>query len=148
MPEQGPAPLLNRAWSRRGWASPPPFGRSVTGLMAETTITITRAATVPNDIGGFKRGAVTTVYAGPAHVERVEDVRPASTEAEPALGVVTFVHYDIYMDMPPDPAQVPLSEDRVRFSDGLAIHDLPIMSVTLGSGLLDHLELRTDEFRS
>lgn len=146
---QGPAPLLNRAWARRGWAAPPFFGRSVPGIMMESTVTIERRAIADNGIGGFRgSGGWVVVYAGPAHVEHFEEqkVALADTETVPILGVTTYHHYEVYMPIPEDPAQVPRKGDRVRFNDGYDVHEHPVMHVEMNSGLTDHLELWTDEF--
>src|ERR1044071_6057825 len=98
---QGPAPLLNRAWPRRGWAAPPFFGRSVPGMMMETTILLERNVGIPNSIGGFKGSGFTTIYHGPAHVEIVEG-RPRVGEGATVevLGVTNYRHYELFMPLP------------------------------------------------
>jgi hypothetical protein len=146
---QGPAPALNRAWSRRGWASAPFFGRSVPGLMMESTIVVTRRTRVPDTLGGFGATAAALLYSGPAHVEHFEEQKPVLGGAEiDTSGVTIYHHYEIYMPIPDDPAKVPDTGDRVQFNDGYVTYDLPIMHVELNSGLTDHLEIWVDNVES
>lgn len=148
---QGPAPSLNRAWPRRGWANPPPFGASVTGLMMETTITVTRTTAAANSIGGFNyTDAPVTVYQGPAHVEHVESLGAplGPTDTVQALGTTVFHHYELFGPMPADPDAIPRRGDVVSFSDGYEIHTLPIIHVEFNAGLTDHWEAWTDEFEA
>lgn len=146
---QGPAPLLNRAWPRRGWAAPPAFGKSVPALMMETTITITRRVRARNDIGGYKAGNATQLFQGPAHVERLEESRERSgATVEVPMGAVMFHHWEIFMPLPADPTQLPRKGDQIQFSDGYGTHDVPLMYVARPDGLNDHLELITDEFQA
>lgn len=120
--------------------------------MMETTVRITRVAVgaaVTNPYGGFTRqggGGLSTVFEGPAHVERVEETRPVATEAEASLGVVIYQHYEVFMPIPADPAQIPRADDVISFSDGISMHSQPIRTVIVNAGLLDHIEIRTDEF--
>lgn len=148
---QGPAPLLNRAWSRRGWASAPYFGKSVPSIVMESTILIERRTPdVPNDLGGFKSGPWQTIYNGPAHIEHFEEVRPAlvASDLTPALGVALYHHYEVYMPIPEDPAMVPQNGDKATFNDGYEVHIHPVMHVEMSAGLTDHLELWLDEYES
>jgi hypothetical protein len=147
---QGPAPLLNRAWARRGWASAPFFGRSVPPVMMETTITVTRRGPrTLNAIGGFGAPVPVVLYTGPAHVEHFEEQKPVlGGSTVETTGVTIYHHYEIYMPIPDDPDTVPDSGDRVAFSDGYAEYDLPIMHVELNSGLTDHLEIWVDNVES
>jgi hypothetical protein len=150
---QGPAPLLNRAWSRRGWASPAFFGRTVPPLMAETTVAFERQATSPSTLGGWGTTGAPTAYWSPdAHVELVEaatdSLTGAAGESVPIMGVTTERHYEIFIDLPPDfdTANMPRKGDWVRFTDGIRAVHIPVMAVNLDAGLLDHLEIITDEW--
>jgi hypothetical protein len=141
---QGPAPLLNRAWARRGWASPPPFGKSVPALMAETTITFVRQQTAPDTIGGWgPSGTASTLWEVAGHVESVDD-EPRPTDAE-ATGFVITHHYELFVPIPDDPTQMPRKGDWARFSDGASNFHLPLVHVGMRSGLLDHLEIWTEQ---
>lgn len=118
--------------------------------MAETTVTFERRARTPNNIGGFGGGSRGGEYTGPAHVELVEDSRPANAEAGIAVGAAIYRHYDIYIDLPPgfDPALVPVKGDRVSFSDGLVQHSIIVDHVTLDAGLVDHIQVHTEEWQA
>lgn len=150
MPDQGPAPQLNRAWPRRGWAAPPAFGKSVPGLMAETTVTFQRRTMpVKNDIGGYTAGGWDQTLQVAAHVEIVEEQRPfdVSEEANPTVGFAIVRRYAIYFDLPQpaDASMVPVKGDRALFSDGIIQRSIPVASVDLPTGLLDHVEVTTEE---
>jgi hypothetical protein len=150
---QGPAPLLNRAWSRRGWASPAFFGRTVPALMAETSVTFERQTLSPDTIGGWSAsGSSATLWTVNAHAELIEQARDTITgemgETVPTMGVTLVRHYEIFIDLPPDfdTANMPRKGDWVRFTDGIRAVHLPVMAVNLDAGLLDHLEIITDEW--
>ena len=150
---QGPAPLLNRAWSRRGWASPAFFGRTVPALMAETTIEFERQPTTPNTLGGWGvTGGAAPFWTVNAHVELVDVAANPLTslpgDTVPIMGVTTVRHYEIFIDLPSDfdTANMPQKGDWCRFTDGIRAVHLPIMAVNLDAGLLDHLEIITDEW--
>ena len=146
---QGPAPLLNRAWPRRGWASPPFFGRSVPPLMAETEITFKRQTIAPDAIGGWgPSGTPVVIWTVNAHVEHFEEQRPRLTgdNTEEIAGVTVYHHYEVYTPLPPSPAQMPQKGDWLYFNDGTGEFHIPVMHVELNSGLLDHLEIWTDQF--
>lgn len=149
---QGPAPLLNRAWSRRGWASAPYFAKTVPGLMAETTVTFERQPISPNALGGWGPTPNTRpvdLWTTNAHVEHFMDEQPTLSPGDtvPIAGVTLYHHYEIYIDLPPDfdRANLPQKGDWVRFNDGTGDFHLPVMHVELNAGLLDHLEVWTDQ---
>jgi hypothetical protein len=116
--------------------------------MAETTVTFERRALTPNNIGGFTGGGWATIWEVPAHVELSEERRQVGSEAGGTVGYAVYRHYDIYIDLddPPDPDAIPIKGDRVTFSDGLVQRSNPVNHVSLNAGLLDHLEIQTDEW--
>lgn len=155
---QGPSPDLNRAWSRRGWATAPYFAKTVSRIMAETTINVTRRVRTLSAGGGFGAGAPVAIYSGPAHVEWVEDPEPKPTGGgdveDEVLGTTVHHHYEIYVDVAPtggsdmDSASFPQTGDRVTFNDGYRAFDLPIIRVRLNAGLTDHWEAITDDIEA
>jgi hypothetical protein len=146
---QGP-PLFDRGWTRRAYASPPPFARSVPTNLQETYVLIERRVLSLNDVGGFGGSDWQTVYSGPCHAEHHQDDIPTFT-GSPTVDVlgVTIKHwYEIFMDIPDDPAQMPQKRDRATFSDGYEVHVLPLDHVELPDGTVDHLEILTEEYEA
>jgi hypothetical protein len=146
---QGP-PLFNRGWNRRGYASSPPFARSVPTNLQETYVLIERRDLRMNDFGGFEGGNWRTIYNGPCHAEHHQDDIPTftGTATVPVAGTTIKHWYEIFMDIPADPAQMPQKRDRVTFSDGYEVHVHPIQHVELPDGLTDHLEMLTEEYEA
>lgn len=143
-----PSPL-DRAWARRPLVSPPPFGRSVPAIWADTEVTFLRRQSTNNDIGGTGGEADLTVLIVMANVALSPE--PGLHIEIAAGGAVRRRYYMIIFDIPPDPLfdwdTLPQKGDYVTFTDaGGRITRTPVKSVLLPENLADHCEVETEEF--
>lgn len=142
---------LDRAWSRRALASPPPWGRAMTYIWAETQVTFARATpadqAVANDFGVFTRpdagppaGQPTTYLTAMCHVELEQKNRPTSISDDEGPSQVRY--WTIYMDVPRDVSRWPHKGDVVTFNPRQpgGIRTLPIRYVHSPDELGDHFE--------
>lgn len=147
-----PSQPLDRAWPRRGLASPPPFGRALTYIWKETLVAFSRVSpdpsSVPNEYGEFARNSAGPPAGAPGaflsvwcHVELEQQERPSSRDTQD-LGPTQARYWTIYMDIPLDPNLWPHKGDLVTFNPRQpgGQRTLPIRYVHNPDELSDHME--------
>lgn len=135
---------IDRAWTRRAYASPAPFGKAITATWAETKVTVSRSIVTDDGVGGFAPGPLAILFTMFAHADLEQLERPKGTEHE--WGMVQERYWTIYMDIPPvDPSLYPRKGDWIDFTDdsGNALH-LPVRYVHSPDSVLDHFEIESE----
>lgn len=136
---------INRAWTRRAYASPAPFAVAITRTWAETLVTISRAVLVDDGKGGFLKSPPRDLFSVYAHADLEQLERPKGID-EP-WGMVQERYWTIYMDVPPglDPSLYPKKGDWLDFTDDMSIHlHLPVRYVHSPDTVLDHFEIESE----
>lgn len=140
-------PMLDRAWPRRPLVSPPPFGRSVPDIWADTEVVFLRRISSDNGIGGTS---------GADQAELLTVMANVSLSPEPGIqvevGAGGAVRRRFYLTIfEVDPATfdwdlLPRKGDYETFVDpgGRAV-TVPIDSVLIPEGIVDHIEIESTE---
>jgi hypothetical protein len=135
---------LDRSWLRRGTYSPPHFGRGLTPLWEDSTVTFKRAGEPVDDgAGDFKPGGTPTAYwTTTAHVEIATP--PVDRIGLPGNNAQRRLH--IYIRPPDDPLLTPKEGDTLTWTDphtGFA-YTLPVRAVIVPAGMADVIKFESD----
>jgi hypothetical protein len=139
------AGVIDRAWSRRGFASPPWFGRTLPPTWLETSVTFRRTTGGADDgAGGWTAGGPVDYLTVMAHAEQRDYTMDGARVLDANTAKLRF--WTLYFPLPSNVSLVPVKGDEVRFQDALGtVTTTFVRSVHLPEQLRDHVEVETED---